>query len=358
MNILLVGEYSGLQNNLKDGLIKLGHNVLLAASGDGFKKLPADLLWEPRFESKIGKLDLMWRIWNDVRNFKKFDVVQFVNPVVMIYQMGFNEHMIKKIMNKSRRSYLLAAGDDSVVWNYFSDPAKSASFDYNWIREITRLNDIPDNKEVLFPTKWTDKLVSIVDKVIPIAYEYKMAYSAYENVAQIHGMPINVDKVHYQENKVKNNKLVILHGLNRESFKGTAFVKAAFEKLAKRYPNDLELIIQGNMPQKDYFDLMSRTNVILDQTNSYSLGMNALFAMAMGKVVLGGAEPENSLRMGYDYCPAINILPSVKDIEDKITQLLDQRNEISDIGFKSRQFVEEYHHYVKIARQFEAIYQS
>ncbi len=358
MNILLVGEYSGLQNSLKDGLLKLGHRVLLAASGDGFKKLPADLLWEPKFAGKLGKMDLMWRIWSDIRKIEKFDVVQFVNPVVMVYQMGFNELMIKQLLKKTNRSFLLAAGDDNIVWDYFSDSDQSSDFRYNWIREIIRLNDVPGNKEQLFPTKWTHELISRVDAVIPIAYEYQMAYSRFTNLSKLIGMPINVDKINYEENKLKSNKLVVLHGLNRESFKGTEFVRKAFEKLAKRYPNDLELIIQGNMPQKDYFELMSRTNVIIDQTNSYSLGMNALYAMAMGKVVLGGAEPENLSRMGYDYCPAINILPNEQDIENKIISLLDQRNTINDIGNKSRLFVEEYHHYEKIAKQFVEVYQS
>ena len=45
MNILLIGEYSAFHNLLKKGLVLGGHTVTLAAYGDGFKQLPADILW-------------------------------------------------------------------------------------------------------------------------------------------------------------------------------------------------------------------------------------------------------------------------------------------------------------------------
>ena len=43
MRILLIGEYSGLHNSLKEGLEKNGHEVTLIGSGDGFKKYPMDI---------------------------------------------------------------------------------------------------------------------------------------------------------------------------------------------------------------------------------------------------------------------------------------------------------------------------
>ena len=42
MKILLIGEYSRLHNSLKEGLVALGHEVVLAASGDAFKNFPSD----------------------------------------------------------------------------------------------------------------------------------------------------------------------------------------------------------------------------------------------------------------------------------------------------------------------------
>ncbi|MEY2922393.1 MAG: hypothetical protein RL108_1015, partial [Bacteroidota bacterium] len=51
MKILLLGEFSGLHNNLKDGLIDLGHEVVIASAQDGFKKIPVDINFESNYRS-------------------------------------------------------------------------------------------------------------------------------------------------------------------------------------------------------------------------------------------------------------------------------------------------------------------
>ena len=42
MKILLLGEYSRLHNSLKEGLVALGHEVIIVGCGDKFNKLPVD----------------------------------------------------------------------------------------------------------------------------------------------------------------------------------------------------------------------------------------------------------------------------------------------------------------------------
>ena len=39
MKILLIGEFSRLHNSLKEGLLALGHEVVLVNNGDGFKRI-------------------------------------------------------------------------------------------------------------------------------------------------------------------------------------------------------------------------------------------------------------------------------------------------------------------------------
>ena len=57
MKILLIGEYSGLHNSLKDGLQLNGHSVTLLGTGDGFKNFPVDILVKSTiFEIPIFKL--------------------------------------------------------------------------------------------------------------------------------------------------------------------------------------------------------------------------------------------------------------------------------------------------------------
>ncbi|OYY26990.1 MAG: glycosyltransferase, partial [Sulfurovum sp. 35-42-20] len=116
--------------------------------------------------------------------------------------------------------------------------------------------------------------------------------------------------------------------------------------------NDLELVIKGNMPLDEYLELMQRTNIVIDQVYSHSCGVNAIYALAMGKIVLGGAEPESLRSLGVDSSPVINIKPSAQSIVDEIEKILAHRSEIESIGYESRQFAENIHGHVKVAKQY------
>lgn len=90
------------------------------------------------------------------------------------------------------------------------------------------------------------------------------------------------------------------------------------------------------MPLDKYLDVMRKTNIVIDQTNSYSLGVNGIYALAMGKVVLGGAEPESLKSLGVENSPVINIKPNAKSIVDEIEKLIDKKDSIETIGNESR----------------------
>lgn len=60
MKVLLFGEYSGLFNNLKDGLVKIGHQVFLASAGDGSKNFPSDFKFKTN--KKLGKFSFTYQM--------------------------------------------------------------------------------------------------------------------------------------------------------------------------------------------------------------------------------------------------------------------------------------------------------
>ena len=39
MKILLIGEYSSVHSTLKEGLTELGHEVVVASAGDGYRNM-------------------------------------------------------------------------------------------------------------------------------------------------------------------------------------------------------------------------------------------------------------------------------------------------------------------------------
>lgn len=359
MKILLVGEFSGFYNSLKDGLRELGHDVLLASMGDGYKDLPSDILWDSRYLGYWGVLERSMKVIKTLHLLKGYDVVQFVNPEIFLIRFGFNKFVLNEIIKNNGKSFLTIAGDLVDGWNYWKNPLEN-NIKYSWIPDYVKydLNGVlPNWLKSKTHLKWEKDMMLKMDGIIPVMYEYSVPYRKYPNLRQTLPLPINTHKIKYFNNNV-SKKIIVFHGLNRYGFKGTRFVEKAFEILNKKYPNDLELIIDGKLPYNKYIELLSRANIVIDQTNSYSLGMNALIAMAMGKVVLGGAEPESIKEMGYNYCPAINIIPNEKDIVSKIEMLLDQRKDITDIGFRSRKFIEEYHDYLKVAQQYLKVWNN
>ena len=349
MKILLLGENSGLHKNLKEGLIELGHDVKIASNGDGWKKIDADI--SLRYKNKYLNREINKFIspFMNIKNLTNNDVIQFVEPFVVRQSTFPNKLYLDYILKNNDKSFLSACGSDSFFWKESRKKMKYGPFDDNIKYDLKGKPHWNDKPKMY---KYNEYLANKVDGIIPIMYEYEIAYEKFANRKNTIPIPINIDKIEYEENIVNNDKLVIFHGLSRYGFKGTKYVEEAFEILRNKYPNDLELIIDGKMPLTEYLSVMKKANVIIDQVNSYSMGLNALFALAQGKVVLGGAEPESLESLNYGICPTINVFPSAESIVYEVEMLLKNKKDITKLGFEGRQFVEKNHNYIDIAQRY------
>jgi hypothetical protein len=112
------------------------------------------------------------------------------------------------------------------------------------------------------------------------------------------------------------------------------------------------------MPLDEYLEFLKGVNVVVDQAYSVSAGVNALYNMAMGKVVLGGGDQEFLDELGVKESPLIQIKPSVEDIEFELEKIIINRNEIERVGKLSRSFVERHHNYSLVARKYLEVWES
>ena len=80
--------------------------------------------------------------------------------------------------------------------------------------------------------------------------------------------------------------------------------------------------------------------------------MNGLFALAMGKVVLGGAEEIGLKSLGVTSSPVINVEPSKEKIIGAVEKLLDNKKYILELGLEGRKYVEDIHCHIKVAQKF------
>jgi hypothetical protein len=249
---------------------------------------------------------------------------------------------------------MLAAGSDAYYWRYGKKYLRYGPFN-DYLKYDAKRSSIYLQSKKAF--SFNKKIASICNLVIPVMYDYQICYKSLKNVNDPIPIPINVKEIKYFENIVKE-RIRVFHGLNRYGFKGTKYVEEAFHYLSNKYPNDFEFSIMGKMPIDSYMKLLRRTNIIIDQTSSYSLGVNGLLAMAMGKVVLGGAERESLKHLDIKKSPVFNIVPSAKSIINTLEYLRANKELISKIGFDSRQYVESHHDHIKIAEKYIKVWSN
>ena len=353
MKILLLGEFSAVYSNLKDGLIELNYDVTLASNGDGYKDIGNnDIFLKSNYRGIVGKLDNRLKPIRSLNFLKGYDVVQLINPFVFKFR-GFPAFWFyKQVKKNNKKMYLSAIGSDAYYWQIARKKLKYGPFEdnlkYDYKAQVCEMQSHS-------AMKFNKSVIDICDGIIANNYDYEIGYKHEKKLLPSIPLPLNLNKITYKKNKVLD-KLIVFHGLSRYGFKGTRHVEEAFKILANKHPNRLELIIEGKLPLADYLKLLSRSNIVIDQVYTYSQGMNALYAMAMGKVVLSGAEPEALSTFGIESTPAINALPSADNIVQIIEKFLFNPSLVEKIGALSRDYVDKNHNHRKIAQRYLEIW--
>lgn len=352
MRILLLGDYSGFFKNLKDGLIQEGYDVDLATTGDGFKETAKSDLYMPgRSGNKlVNKIDrIIFPATGRIKKYYDYDLTFLINHDVFggtKYRININHLLLKKIREKTGNMFLSICGVDNNVFMLknkleYNPYESGVSIDAKGENRFLNPNYIRNNEDVL----------DMVDGIIPTMYTYAEAYRNHPKLMNTIPFPMNVDDIKFVPQK-KDGKLKIFHGVNRRGYKGTKYIEEAMQRIKRKYPNDVEILIDGNLSLTNYLRILEESNIVIDQALTYCYGMNAVYSMAMGKVVLSGNEKECQQEFGRTDIPVINIKPSAEDIYSRLEELVVDRRSVEEIGFNSRRFVEDFHHYVKVAQQY------
>ncbi len=366
--VLIVGEYSSLGSNIKKGLSENSIDTYIVTDGDGWKKIK-------NIDDKVininnknfkilgktikgsGKICYLFEYFFKVKPILKkhrFDIILIMNQSFISNNFIPNRYnnyylhlkFLKKILNKHGKIYMLACGDDSY---YFQAQSIYKYFPYSEIEikksVFMRFNAI----------KKYEKILDKIDGIIPTCWDYTEAYRLfYKNntkLKQTIQFPIDLSNVNYKKNVIKD-KIIIFHGLNREGFKGTKYIREAMENIKRKYPDKVEIVIDGRMPLEEYKKILEKSNIVIDQCKSYSYGMNALISMAQGKLVFSGNEEECMNELKRNDIPVVNITPSVEDIEEKLEYFIKNSHLITEIGEKSRKFIEEFHECSVVAKKY------
>jgi len=380
MKILLVGEFSRLHNSLKEGLLALGHEVVLVNNGDGFKNFPADIsiraaffkskfgniprqIWFRIFKYDLALLEHGIRFWVISNKLKNFDVVQLINETPIQTNSKLELFLLKRIFKQNEKVFLMCCGIDymtlshmlqqkdrySVMNSYFENiPAAKKQYDFFFD----------------FLTKSHQKihrfLYQNISGVIASDLDYVAPLTANEKYIGMVANPINIDKIGNVETTI-SGKISIFLGINSGNSytKGVSFFEKALAIIQEKYPHLVEIKITTDIPYADYQKYFEKANIILDQVYGFDQGFNALEAMSKGKVVFTGAETEflKHYNLKEDEV-AINALPDVDYLVEKLSYIIENPSEIERISKNAVQFINKEHHYVNQAEKYVGLWKT
>ena len=373
MRILLLGEYSRLHNSLKEGLLHLGHEVVLVGNGDGFKNYPVDFSLRAKWcESILGRFprQVIYKLfgfdiakWEHGLRFyallpklKNFDVVQLINESPIQTTKAFELYLLKRLVPQNRSTYLLSSGVDylsvqyllhqqgkkNILQPYLENPTLKKEYDY--VLDYTT----PGHKKI------HDYLFEHCKGVIATDMDYVLPLQGHAMFLGLIPNPINTADLEYIP-LAGTKPITVFLGVNQWNTlqKGICYFEQALEQVKEKYQDALEVIVVQNIPYQEYIALYNKAHIVLDQVFAYDQGYNALEAMAKGKVVFTGAEQEFLAHYGLQEDEvAINALPDVAYLVAKLSHLIEHPDEISAISKRARAFIEKEHDLIAVTQQY------
>jgi hypothetical protein len=359
LRILLLGEYSNYFNNLAHGLRALDHDVVLANNGDLFKNFKRDIDLSGISKNLITNTFI--RIIREniaINKMKGFDIVQIINPNVFA-AIANNIYLYKRIFKQNDQVFLSAVGDDYYWWKAYRDNKFSKSPHLGFLEDA---NKKEAHWETFNGLKIANKfLANNCKAIIPGSISYQIPYKNLKNCAPVILQPIEItSENHMPIDHTKLDIINVYHGaqLGRYSFKGTPAIDIALDNLSKLNRKDLNIIRTDSLPFDEYLKTISKTHILIDQTNFIEPTMNALTSMLQGKVVLGGCEPIFAEYHNLKEKPLVNITDDPASIENAIIDLLDNREKMNQISTAARAYVLGKHDSIDIAKQFVACWKN
>lgn len=361
--ILFVGDASNYFRCLAEGLRRLGHEVTVASSGSGWLNTERDIDLSRPFNNKLGGL-LLWlkARWLLRKRLAGHDIAVVNGVCFMLLRPGRLARAFDSLKRRNGHIFMSALGtdpyyveaclsDDYLRYNEFmvnGEPSPLFKAKPMWARQWTT----PELKSLV------SKIYSESEGVLPCLYEYHESCRRVlppEKVEYI-GIPIDTASIAFEPipKKVEKVKFFLGRHRDRQMEKGTDILERVVARVVRAYPDRAELTIVENRPYDEYLQLLREAHVVIDQLYSYTPATNALLAMAMGKVVVSGAEPEF-----YDFIsekelkPIINPIPGdEQDLYNKLEQLVLHPEQLSGLGSQSREFVVKHNDVIAVANRF------
>ena len=347
MKVLLLGEFSGMHQNLAMGLREHGVEVTTASDGDAWKNYPRDI--DLSRNADRHRNYFMAKVLKALPKLSGYDVVQLNCPKFLDATPAFNAKIFNYLKLANPNIFLGAHGMDSNYVEYaLSGKLKYSVFQIPPIQNdphIQNLKNLVKNKSEV---ALNDKVASHVKGVIASGVGYYLSYKdKYPSKTIYIPLAIDTEQHPYVSTIEKDTKKIkFFLGLmkGRVVRKGTDVILRVLEELQGKYPSDVELTIVESVPFIEYQKLLNSSHILCDQLYSYGLGLNGLIAQSKGLIVAGGADEEVYKLIGETQNkPIIDLNVGESKMLETFERLLDNKAELKELSLRNRALVVKHH---------------
>lgn len=364
LKILLLGDASNFHRCLSQGLQRMGHDVTVASDGSRWMNTKRDIDLSRPLPGKSGGLLLWLKIKHMLDNkLSGYDIVSVNGTCFASLRPGRVGKIFDRLLTNNRRVFVSVLGTDSHYVDICTGANPPLRYSEWHIDGEPSAYACANNDEI---DRWlAPELSALCNNVygksagaVTALYEYneicrsivtadKLAYG---------GIPIDTASIDYVGVNPTGRKVRIFLGrhADRTLEKGTDRLLAAGRRVVEAHPEACMLDIVENIPYSDYLQCLRDADIVLDQLYSYTPATNALLAMAMGKTVVSGGEPEYYDFIGeHDNRPIINAVP---DDDDALFRAIENTvlhtHALIDNGKRNREFVIKHNDAGVVAKRF------
>lgn len=360
--ILLLGDYSNFHTTLARGLAGLGCDVHIASDGCGWMNCYRDTDISRRNGRFGGFLHLMQMKALLKGKLAGFDIVALHDPIFT----HLRPHRLRPLFDTLKRSngriFLSSISTDIPYLDMLAAPDSPLAYS-EWF-----VNGRPSRHMIANADEWrqwhaqelTDYqhyFFDHIDGAVSGLYEYHLAMQRTLGKANCAygGIPIDTATLPFCGTRNSGEKIKIFLGRDRyrKLIKGSDILELAAKRVVKRNPDKAELKIVENVPFSQFVKLLRDSDIVLDQIYSYTPATTALMAMAYGKTVVTGAEPDYYDFIGeHELQPIVNAPIHTLPLTKVLDELVNHPGNLTTRGEEGRRFVMRHNDYKLVAERF------
>lgn len=345
MKILFIGDYSNLHTTLARQLRRMGHQADVLSDGCEHMNLHSDF-YIKRNPGFIGSFRYLYDLFNILPDLKGYDAVQLINTNFLKLRPQKIKYFYDRIKEQNGGMFLTLAGNDYYYAKACYEGKLFRFSEFKVGKDFTPgHNEKPEHLYGWISNKnriLAEYLYEDVKGAMSVLPEYDMVgRPILGDRLKFTNLPIDLSEIPPAFEK-KDNKIRILVGIRSgaQIFKGTLKLRDIAMEIEKEMSGKVEAVVVKDLPLRDYLNIMAEADIVLDQLYAYSPAMNALYAMALGKVAATGAQPEY-----YEYIgnpkdkPLFSLSPLDADIKLRLKDLVEQPSLIKEKGQQSKEIV-------------------